>query len=571
MRIFKTIKKNHIVLFLILLFAAVLRLYKLSSIPPGLTPDEASLGYNAYSILKTGKDEYGQVLPIIFKSFGDYKPGLYVYLTIPFVAIFGLTEFAVRLPSALAGVVAVWLIYLVVREIFSQKKLEIGNKHSLSLRDWKLEILAAAMLAASPWHIHFSRGAWEANISLTLTLAGILFFLKSLKEHKYLLWVGVSFALTFLTYQGAKLSTAIVIFTLTLIFWREVKKWFSSARRDLAGTILLGLLISLPIVLSLLQSKTGRLEVFSILSYKRPQEQIQTIIRQGEESVSGLSYSLFHSEELNLKRSILGRWFNHFSTRFLFFEGDWQNSRHSSPNHGVLLLTDFIFLILGLVAIVKDKNKALIFILLWLILAPLPAALSRDQVHAVRSLNMVIPLTVISAIGLTSILNFVSKFDRLRVTSYALIFTFYLLPFTLFLDSYFVHLPIHNAKHWFYGYKQAVTVITPIQNDYKNIVFQQSYDQPYIYFLFYQKYDPAKYQEQAKLTEGGVDVGLVEKFDNILFETFSWPYRTDRKNTLVVGNPVGIPADINENDFRLIKEIKYPDEFETAFRIVEVK
>jgi len=367
------------------------------------------------------------------------------------------------------------------------------------------------------------------------------------------------------------LSTPIVIFTLTLIFWREVKKWFSSARRDLAGTILLGLLISLPIVLSLLQSKTGRLEVFSILSYKRPQEQIQTIIRQGEESVSGLSYSLFHSEELNLKRSILGRWFNHFSTRFLFFEGDWQNSRHSSPNHGMLLLTDFIFLILGLVAIVKDKNKALIFILLWLILAPLPAALSRDQVHAVRSLNMVIPLTVISAIGLTSILNFVSKFDRLRVTSYALIFTFYLLPFTLFLDSYFVHLPIHNAKHWFYGYKQAVTVITPIQNDYKNIVFQQSYDQPYIYFLFYQKYDPAKYQEQAKLTEGGVDVGLVEKFDNILFETFSWPYRTDRKNTLVVGNPVGIPADINENDFRLIKEIKYPDEFETAFRIVEVK
>jgi 4-amino-4-deoxy-L-arabinose transferase-like glycosyltransferase len=85
----------------IICVAALLRFYHLSTVPPHLTPDEASLGYNAYSILKTGKDEYGQSLPIIFKSFGDYKPGLYVYATVPFVAVFGLNEFAVRAASAI--------------------------------------------------------------------------------------------------------------------------------------------------------------------------------------------------------------------------------------------------------------------------------------------------------------------------------------------------------------------------------------------------------------------------------------------------------------------------------------
>lgn len=107
----------------ILTLAAVLRLWNLSNVAPHLTQDEASLGYNAYSILKTGKDEYGQLFPVIFKSFGDYKPGLYIYLTVPSVAIFGLNEFAVRLPSALAGIISVYLVFLVSNLLFKEKKL----------------------------------------------------------------------------------------------------------------------------------------------------------------------------------------------------------------------------------------------------------------------------------------------------------------------------------------------------------------------------------------------------------------------------------------------------------------
>ena len=108
----------HNSLFIILALATALRFWNLGGNPPHLSPDEASLGYNAYSILKTGRDEYGELLPMVFKSFGDYKPGFYVYLTVPFVAVLGLNEWSVRLPSVIAGTVAVYLLYL--RVIFQK-------------------------------------------------------------------------------------------------------------------------------------------------------------------------------------------------------------------------------------------------------------------------------------------------------------------------------------------------------------------------------------------------------------------------------------------------------------------
>src|ERR1700690_4642339 len=114
----KSLPRKWILIVFVLLIALFLRVYHISSNPPGLTPDEAALGYNAYSILKTGKDEYGTVLPVIFKSFGDYKPGLYIYLDVPFVALGGLNETTTRLPSVIAGVVTVFLVYLVTKELF---------------------------------------------------------------------------------------------------------------------------------------------------------------------------------------------------------------------------------------------------------------------------------------------------------------------------------------------------------------------------------------------------------------------------------------------------------------------
>jgi len=541
-------------LIIILLLAAGLRLWKLGSIPPGLTPDEASLGYNAYSILKTGKDEYGKFLPLIFKSFGDYKPGLYVYLIVPLVALFGLNEFAVRLPSALAGIVTVYLIYLIVQLLFA-------NNH-------KLSVIAAFVAATNPWLIYFSRGAWEVNVSLTLTLAGIYFFLKSLQRPKFLTFSFLLFALSLLTYQGAKLATSIVLVLLLVCFWKEVVK---IQKKYLIWSILVGLAVSSPIILSLFTGKTGRLDVFSVFSYPRPKEYLEAQLAQGAERVGSLSYYLFHSESLNFKREILGRYFNHFSGRFLFFEGDWSNLRHSAPYQGVLLLSDLVTLLFGLLVIFRTKfNKGHLFVILWLALAPLPAVLSRDQVHAVRSFNLVVPLIIILAFGLNEMIKWLDG----RMVKWAFL-VFYFLAFSYFMDAYFVHVPNHNSQLWGYGYKQIVETVTPIQKNYNVIKVQQSFAQPYIYFLFFQKYDPAKYQRQISWVESEYkgDVGYVTKLDNIEFAPIDWSVNRGEHGTLFVADTIRIPPEDSKDGelFKVIKEIKYLNNRDMAFRIIEVK
>ena len=50
---------HHKVIIIILLLAFILRFYRLDTYPL-LNPDEAAIGYNAYSLLQTGKDEHGQ-------------------------------------------------------------------------------------------------------------------------------------------------------------------------------------------------------------------------------------------------------------------------------------------------------------------------------------------------------------------------------------------------------------------------------------------------------------------------------------------------------------------------------
>lgn len=545
---------KKLILGIILLLAALLRFYKLSSIPPHLTPDEASIGYNAYSILKTGKDEYGHSMPLIFKSFGDYKPGLYIYLTVPFVYVFGLNEFSVRAPSAFFGVISVYLIYLLAKEFFKKEK---------------FALISSFLLAIVPWGIYFSRGAWEVNVSLCLTLFGIYFFLKFLGKPKNLLLSAFFFALTLLTYQGAKLSTSIVLILLVIF---NFKKLIKAPKKYLISSFLLGLLVTLPILVSMFNGKAGRLNVFSVFSYRRPEEYLENQLSQGNEKVGDLSYYLFHSETYNFVRGIFGRWFNHFSFRFLFFEGDWSNPRHSSPSSGVLTLLDSILYILGLVALFKTKfDKKKFFIALWLVFASLPAILSKDQVHSVRSLNMLIPLVIILSLGFEYLISIKVKLKK----AILLIFGgLYLLSYLYFLDEYFVHLPVHNSKYWEYGYKQIVEVVTPIQNQFKTIKVQQSYAQPYIYFLFYQKYDPAKYQKQAILKESEYgDVGQVERLDNIYFAPIDWSINRGEEGTLFVADTVRIPVEDSKDSsmFEVISEIKYLNKRDIAFRIIKIK
>lgn len=539
-----------------MLAAVVLRLWSLGKIPAGLTPDEASLGYNAYSILHTGRDEYGKVLPIIFKSFGDYKPGFYIYLTLPSVFIFGLSEFSVRLPSALLGIFAVYLIYLIGKKFFSEK---IG-------------LLTAFVAAFNPYLIYFSRGAWEANVSLFFTLLGILFFTKSKENNKYLIYSGLSFAATLITYQGAKLSTLVVVLLLTIIYLKDIKAF---NKKYLWTSIILGLLVAVPVIATFFNGQAVRLKVFSVFSYQRPPEITEEILKQGNEEKGSLTFQLFHARSLDTFRGILTRYFNVFSGKFLFFEGDNANPIHTAPYQGILLISDILFLPLGLFAIIKKKlSKEEIFILAWMLLAPFSSALTRDQTNAVRSLNLAAPLVFVLSLGVEYVVSF-AKSVKFKNLLYFILGIVYIVGISYFLDAYFVHVNAHNSNYWRYGYKEAVNFVLPNEGKYKNVVFEQSFNQPYIYFLFYGPKNPKKYQSEQKFVDSQYlgDVGFIQSYDNIQFQKIDWEVIKRLHDTLVVADPVSLPPDMfgNPQTYRVLKEIKYLNGRDTAFIIFEIK
>src|SRR5260221_3173963 len=208
----KILKYKKIILVAIIALAFVLRFWHLNSYP-ALNADEASIGYDAYSLIQTGHDQHGNAWPIDFQSFNDYKPGLYVYMVMPFVKILGLTELAVRMPNAFIGVLTVPVVYLLVLELF--KKRDIA-------------LIAALFLAISPWHIQFSRGGWEANVATFLVTIGVLFFVKYFNSSKksilYLIYSILGFVLSMYCYHATRVATPLIGFGLILIYRTEIFK-----------------------------------------------------------------------------------------------------------------------------------------------------------------------------------------------------------------------------------------------------------------------------------------------------------------------------------------------------------
>jgi hypothetical protein len=492
--------KEKILLILLFLVSFFLRIYRYNY--PPLLWDEAALGYNAYSILHTARDEYGQFLPLIFKSFGDYKPGLYVYLTVPFVAIFGLNTLAVRLPSIILGSILPILAYFLIK------------KHSSSkLLPW----FFALILTFNPYNIHFSRGAWETNILTFELLLASYFFL-----NKKYFWSSITFGLTLFTYQSGKLTSLLLIAVLLLINFSKdfLKKDF------LLKFIFPLFLFSLPILYGLFFQHNGnRLEVVSLFSYPRSQTEKQEIITEG-----GLfDYQVFYNQIIFFSQNFLTRYFNHFSPQFLLTQGDWQDARNSAPYTGVLLIPSVIFLIIGLFKYLTDIKKTPLgrLFFFWLLLAPIPAALTRDSVQAVRIMSFSLPLCYFAALGLELVIK---KYNYLIIKIF--IFGLYLGFFIYYGDLYLNHMVKKSPQDWLYGYQPAMEYTIKNMSG-RQVYFTSFYGQPYIYYLFYTKYPPQKYQSQANLVDNSVDVGTVSKIDNIKFGTPDYNFLLQQKTPVL--------------------------------------
>ncbi len=199
--------KKYIWLILIVVLAAVLRFYQLDSNPPSLSWDEAAIGWNAKSMFHTRRDEYGTRLPLVFKSFGDYKAPLYIYLTAPVVGVLGLSPVSIRLVSVLAGITSVVVLYLL------SKKLALDDKTAL---------ISSLLLTVTPWSVMLSRGAFEQNLSLLFILLFIYCFVCTFKKPIWLYASAFFLALSLYTYHSPKIFSPLFLLALIVIYKKKL-------------------------------------------------------------------------------------------------------------------------------------------------------------------------------------------------------------------------------------------------------------------------------------------------------------------------------------------------------------
>lgn len=434
----------------IIALAFILRFWNIQSYPPSLFIDELSNGYNAYSILKTGRDEYGDFLPLTFKSFGDYNPALSVLTLVPSIALFDLNDFAVRFPSALLGTLTVLITYLLTRQLLKNKK---------------ISILAAFLLAISPWHLHFSRYDHEANFMVFwVVLALWLFFKWQISKIKHNFWLTlslISFGLALNSYQGAKIYIPLLIAGLFWVF-----------RQDLLN----------------LKFKLAKLAIILVVSA------LPFILNFQNSLIRGQSVGIFGKSE-SVSMFISG-YLSHFSPIFLFISGD-SIGRHSVSGMGQLLVFELPLVAIGLFVLLKKKNKDAKFLITWLLLTPIPAALATPAPHGLRTLSLSVIFSIIAAIGLyqLSIFNISKAFKRLAIVLLILI-AFY--NTITYFHLYYKHYPGNKAVDWAYGYKQTISYINSVKDDYSSIAITNYAGWPYIAVLFYTKFDPAVYHSQSQ-------------------------------------------------------------------------
>lgn len=523
-------KKNsnifiYVILFLIVIASAFLRFYKLTNVPPSITWDEAAVGYNAYTILHWGKDEWGNTLPLVFKSFRDYKNPVHVYLTAPFILIFGLTDLGIRSSAAFFGVLNVVVIFFLARKLF--KSSNAG-------------LFSSFFLAISPLSLQFSRFNHELQFAILFAMLGIWLFLKGLGEKKYLVWSFLFLGIDLLTYQSSKVVTFPLVVLLIIL---NIKTLWKVKKHFLAGLSIYFFFVSVLFIRPELLG-TARLG-----QNKIPEEKIlETNI-----------YKITGNNFLGTSEVVLTRYSEYFGKKFLFISGDY-NPRHSIQTVGTFYYFDLPFLIVGLfsllVFIFYKKQKNLLILPAMLLLAPLPGAVSSTSPHVARAMFMLPSWILICSFGVSSLLSFIKNKYLIVISSVIVASAFYF-PLSKYLKSYYQDYSKKYAIEWIYGMEDIIKFSQ--KYDFSRIYITNVRMQPYIFALFYDKTALPEYLESVKYDETkGSPSNLVSSFGKYRFlwdEIYSEPV----DGVLYAVAPNVYDGLFRKNDFDVLKLIKYPD------------
>ena len=505
----------HVLLLLIILVASFLYFYKIGEVPNSLSDDEATVGYNAYSILTTGKDEFGKAFPLAFRFFGAYTPPLYVYLVIPFIKLFGLTASSLRVLSGIVTLVGVLVIYRFVR------KLALFSSPATAL-------LAALIFATSPWVIFYARIGYEVTFGYLLYSLGALFVWDGL-DRRRLSTLGL--VLLSLSTYVAHAERYLVPLFLLLIFVAFRQEIFIPANRNRlrAGLIIL-LLTQIP--------------NFFLMTTK----------------AFWVKNATFDNPSLTVMvNDFVSQLLTYLSPRALFGISPDINLQHTAPEIPLFYSWLIIPFLIGLYQIYqKVRTPGGKFLLIFLLTAPIPGAFSGHFISIQRVLPMMVPLILIIALGLDFILRKVKLIFFLPV--FFLLTAFSLL---LFWRSYWVLFPKERAAYWSYGVEQLSEIVKS-KPETTFVIDTARAPTTYIGFLFYLQYPPAEYQKQfssdfVKSYYANPPLSGNYRFANIELRPIEWK-RDIYVEQILVGDELTISSDqAKEHFLERVFEIRDPN------------
>lgn len=449
MKVFEFLKKYWLLL-TILVLASSLRLTQLDQLPSGVFCDEANIGYSAYSLLKTGADEYGVKLPIFFQGFGDYRLPLPIYLQLPTISILGLNTFSIRFTVALIGILTVFIFYKIG---------EIAINRNFGL-------ITALILAISPWHIHMTRNAMEWSYPIIFFSASILFFLLSNKNKRFIYLGAIFIALSIYSYYSAVLIAPLFFFIVFIYFLCQ-----KTFRKEALLSLLIFLVICLPFIDGVIKGTvTSRFKT----------------IAKNEKRLTQID---------RLKGSAL-IYVRHFDPNFLFFHTqDYESiTRHSIKNIGQLSKLSIILLPFGFWSLLMRKGKTAslfkIIILTLLILYPLPSLLNDNNAPMpTRSILGIIPLNLIAAMGLYNILDYLKnmKLKSIKYMLFFILITFFFIESSNFYTSYFKKYSDYSSDFWGwqYGPSEIIKYFKTHKDSYDELYMTGFFNAPEIFLKFY--------------------------------------------------------------------------------------
>ena len=530
----------------ILLAAFLLRTVNISAIPSGFTPDEASFGYDSFSILKTGKDQWGRTFPLVLESFGDNKSPLFSYIMVPFILVFSLTKEAVRLPNALLATAGVYVTYLLVRQLFESKKKNINFDTE------KLALCACFLLAVSPWHIMMSRGGFEANLTTFFLPLGVYLFLKGFKKPKLFIYSALFMGLNLFTYHSAKLVTPLVFVSLVFIYKDELSK---IKKENLYKPTALFMVFLAVMVYTFSLGSAKRAQDISIFQGAL-EEQSSERLKAIESGLSPAVARILNNKYQIAAKRFIANYKQYYSFKFLFTDGPGETTYGMLPGRGVLYWFELPFLIsAGWYFYKKRKiwDKQIKLVLIWFLASAVPASLVLGAGYSANRVVIMLPaIQIFLSFGAVMLLNKIKdKSVRYLYLAVSLFFV------AVFVKDYFFLSPYKSSQGMLYGNIEAVKLVQKYQKE--NIIVSRKLSEPHIYVAFVNRWDPSDYQKNSRHWEyekagvNWVDQLPTYSLGNYVFENIDWEIHAD-SNFLLVGKPEEFPEGIEITDI-----VKFPD------------